>query len=234
VGSEEARRRYWARSAIGWARVRDARPNPAHYAIARLETIGAVSGVITQNVDGLHSAAGSRRVIELHGALAGVRCMDCGAAEERDTLQQRIEEANPGWSFTAIQAAPDGDAELPAEAVAAFSVPACARCRGVLRPDVVFFGENVPAPRVEAAGRMVDEADMLLVAGSSLTVFSGFRFVRRAVTRAMAVAIVNQGSTRGDAHASIRIDARLGEILPSLARALAPEDAGLASTGSVQ
>ena len=141
--SAENRRRYWARSASGWTRVREARPNAGHLAVARLESMGSVAGVITQNVDRLHQAAGSRRVIELHGALADVRCMDCGRTEPRELLQERLRESNPGWSFEdagSAGAAPDGDAELPAEAAAAFIVPACRACAGPLKPDVVFFG----------------------------------------------------------------------------------------------
>ena len=159
VQSAAARQRYWARSAAGWVRVRDSKPNAGHLAIAQLEALGIVNGVITQNVDRLHQAAGSRRVLELHGALAEARCMDCGRSEEREHLQGRLAAANPGWTSSEIAAAPDGDAEVSASAIAVFSVPVCQNCGGVMRPDVVFFGENVPAERVAAAGRMVDEAD---------------------------------------------------------------------------
>ena len=217
VQSAENRRRYWARSALGWERVRDARPNAGHLAVARLEAAGHVAGVITQNVDGLHRAAGSRQVIELHGALAEVRCLDCGRVEARDHLQQRLEAANPGWSPAQAKAAPDGDAEIPADAVSAFSVPGCEACGGTLKPDVVFFGENVPSPKVEAAMRLVDQARLLLVVGSSLTVFSGFRFAQRAAARGIPIAIVNQGPTRADGLAALRIDQRTGEALPRLA-----------------
>ncbi len=218
VQSAGARQRYWARSAAGWARVRNSKPNAGHEAIARLESLGIVCGVITQNVDRLHRAAGSRRVLELHGALAEARCMDCGRPEARESLQERLAAANPGWAFSVTEDAPDGDAEVSATAIAAFSVPVCRNCGGDMRPDVVFFGENVPAERVEAAGRMVDKADVLLVAGSSLTVFSGFRFVQRASAKAIPVAIINKGPTRGDSLASIRIDGLLSEVLPALAR----------------
>lgn len=220
VQSAEARRRYWARSAAGWARVRDSKPNAGHGAVALLESLGVVRGVITQNVDRLHQAAGSRRVLELHGALAETRCMDCGRTEERERVQERLAAANPGLDFSGAEAAPDGDAEVSAGAIAAFAVPACRHCGGILRPDVVFFGENVPAQRVEEAGRIVDEADVLLVAGSSLTVFSGFRFVQRAVEKDIPVAIVNKGPTRGDRLAALRIDGPLGEVLPELVRNL--------------
>jgi len=220
VQSVEARKRYWARSAAGWARVRDARPNNGHRAIARLESLGAVVGVITQNVDRLHQAAGSRHVLELHGALAEARCMDCGRPEARELLQERLAAANPGWSSLPTEAAPDGDADVSPGAIAGFFVPGCQHCGGVLRPDVVFFGENVPSERVQEAGRMVDEADVLMVAGSSLTVFSGFRFVQKAVAKGIPVAIINTGQTRGDSLAAIRIDGLLGTVLPELVREL--------------
>ncbi len=220
VGSAEARRRYWARSAIGWAQVGKALPNRGHAAIARLEQLGVVTGVITQNVDGLHQAAGSRRVLELHGSLAEVRCLSCGFLEMRDHLQGRLLEENPGWASSPVEAAPDGDAEIPLETVASFSIPSCLRCGGVLKPDVVFFGESVPRPRVEAAWGMLAEAGLLLVVGSSLAIFSGLRFVRQAARENKPVAIVNQGDTRGDEVAAVRIGGRLGDVLPSLLDAL--------------
>jgi NAD-dependent deacetylase sirtuin 4 len=220
VGSEDARRRYWARSSIGWARLADARPNEAHRAIARLERAGFILGVITQNVDGLHQAAGSVRVLELHGSLAEVRCMACGRAEPRTDFQARLFSANPGWESPAAVTAPDGDVDLVPELAAEFSMPRCLYCQGVLKPDVVFFGESVPTARVEAAWAMAAEAEVLLVVGSSLAVFSGFRFVDRAFREGKPVAIVNRGETRGDGMATIRIDGRLGEVLPRLAVAL--------------
>ncbi len=216
----EARRRYWARSAVGWPRIAGARPNAGHEALARMERDGLVCGVITQNVDGLHEAAGSRRVVALHGALARVRCLGCGDVERRDAFQRRLLMCNPGWVARAAEIAPDGDAELDPGATRAFVVPGCLRCGGVLKPDVVFFGENVPRARVAEAWRLFDEADALLVAGSSLAVYSGYRFVLEAVRRSMPVAIVNLGPTRGDAHATVRLEARLGEALPRLAAAL--------------
>jgi NAD-dependent SIR2 family protein deacetylase len=220
VGSEDARRRYWARSAIGWIRVGTALPNAGHAAIARLEQIGAVTGVITQNVDGLHQAAGSIRVLELHGSLAEVRCLSCGLLEMRDHLQARLVQENPAWASSAAEAAPDGDAEVSAETVASFSVPGCLRCGGVLKPDVVFFGESVPRSRVEAAWGMLAGAEVLLVVGSSLAIFSGLRFVSQAARENKPVAIVNQGETRGDGMAAVRIEGRLGDVLPSLVAAL--------------
>jgi len=217
---EATRRRYWARSALGWPRMANARPNAAHRAIAELESRGVLSGLITQNVDRLHHKAGSRDVLELHGALADVRCLDCGALESRDALQARIDELNPSFSDTNVAIAPDGDAELPAELVEDFRVPACGSCGGVLKPDVVFFGGSVPRERVAAAFAKLDAADALLVVGSSLAVFSGYRFVLRAAEMKMPIAIVNRGETRGDPHAAVRVDGAAGEVLPALARAL--------------
>jgi NAD-dependent SIR2 family protein deacetylase len=217
----QARARYWARSMLGWPRIAAAHPNDAHKALATLEQHQKLTGVITQNVDGLHQAAGSQRVVELHGALARVRCLDCGAHEPRKSLQERLHAENPDWHAHSAPLAPDGDADLET-ALSTFRVPTCLACTsGVLKPDVVFFGENVPRPVVDAAWSLFDEADALLVVGSSLTVYSGFRFVRRAAERGIPVAIVNIGPTRGDEHAALRIDARLGDLLPRLARALA-------------
>ena len=220
VEHEATRRRYWARSALGWPRMASARPNAAHRAIAELESRGVLSGLITQNVDRLHHKAGSRDVLELHGALADVRCLDCGALESRDALQTRIDELNPSFSDAKVAVAPDGDAELPAELVADFRVPACGACGGVLKPDVVFFGGSVPRERVAAAFAKLDAADALLVVGSSLAVFSGYRFVLRAAEMKMPIAIVNRGETRGDPHAALRVDGAAGEVLPALALAL--------------
>ena len=225
VGSAEARARYWARSSVGWARLSEARPNAGHAAIARLEAARAVLGVITQNVDGLHQAAGSRAVIELHGSLAEVLCLNCGTREKRTALQQRIAALNPAWAADAANpaaSAPDGDAVVDPALIASFTVPACVRCGGVLKPDVVFFGENVPRERVQEAFALLERARVLLVVGSSLAVYSGLRFVTKAVEDGKAVAIVNQGPTRGDDMAAIRIEAALGDVLPRLAdRALA-------------
>jgi NAD-dependent SIR2 family protein deacetylase len=222
AGSEDARRRYWARSAVGWARLDAAQPNPSHIALARTELSGSVIGVITQNVDRLHQAAGSRRVIELHGSLAAVRCMACGREEARVDFQARLLAANPQrWDPDPSAAtAPDGDVDLGPSQEAGFVVPRCLHCQGVLKPDVVFFGESVPAPRVQAAWDMAAEAEVLLVVGSSLAVFSGFRLVDRAFREGKPIAIVNQGETRGDAMATVRIEARLGDVLPRVAAAL--------------
>lgn len=223
VDKAEHRRRYWARSLLGWPRLAAAQPNDAHRALAALEGAGVVGGLITQNVDGLHGAAGSRAVVELHGALARVRCLSCSATIARDDLQQRLVAENPGFPTRAhdVAIAPDGDAELPDEILGDFVVVSCESCDGVLMPDVVFFGGSVPRPTLDAAWEAFDRADALLVVGSSLTVFSGYRFVRRAAERGVPIAIINRGPTRGDPHATILLDAQAGQALPALARALA-------------
>jgi NAD-dependent deacetylase sirtuin 4 len=223
-----ARRRYWARSAIGWRRVAGARPNAGHRALAWMEESGLVRGIVTQNVDGLHQAAGSHRVVELHGNLAEVVCLSCGATGRREDLQRRLLDLNPGWGTAAelrwqagdTDSAPDGDVDLASGLERDFQVSACLRCRGVLKPDVVFFGENVPKERVEGAWALLDEADVLLVAGSSLTVYSGYRFVLGAAEKDVPVGIVNLGSTRGDEIARVRVHGRTGEVLPALSEAL--------------
>lgn len=223
VDREDNRRRYWARSLLGWPRLAAAQPNAAHGALAALEHAGVIAGLITQNVDGLHTAAGSREVVELHGALARVRCLACGEITARTSLQDRLLAANPNWPARARMAtiAPDGDVDLPDELVAGFAIAACASCAGVLMPDVVFFGGSVPRATLDAAWALFDRAELLLVIGSSLTVFSGYRFVRRAAERGVPIAILNRGPTRGDEHAQLRIDARCGEALPRLVQALA-------------
>jgi NAD-dependent SIR2 family protein deacetylase len=221
-----ARRRYWARSMLGWERFAAAAPNAAHRALKDLETAGAITGLVTQNVDRLHHAAGSRRVIELHGALAEVRCIDCDAREPRADVQRRLRAHNPGFEDRVrrvrdVRAAPDGDAELPPDVHAEFVLPTCIGCGGDrLRPDVVLFDETVARPVVDAAFATVEEAEALLVVGTSLTVYSGLRFVRRAAERATPVVIVNLGPTRGDALASLRIDSPAGRALPALAAAI--------------
>ena len=220
VKSERARRHYWARSALGWPSFDAAVPNAGHRALAALEAAGRVTGVITQNVDRLHQAAGSERVVELHGALAEVICLGCGARSERRTLQARLRARNPDWADRAATLGPDGDADLPRSATRDFRVPPCRACGGALKPNVVFFGENAPSPRVEAAWAMLREADALLVVGSSLTVYSGYRFVRGADEAAQPIGIVNLGETRGTPLASVHVDGRTGAVLPRLAEAL--------------
>jgi len=215
---ETAQRRYWARSHVGWARMAHAAPNEGHRALADLERTGALRGLITQNVDGLHTAAGSAAVIDLHGRVADVVCLGCLRRSPRDELQQRFEQLNPGFveaAGAAVVAAPDGDAEL--DAVDGFRLAPCTACGGVLKPDVVFFGENVPKDRVARAYGWVDDAEALLVAGSSLTVMSGLRFVRYAHKRGTPVVIVNRGTTRGDEFAEVRLDAGCSEVLTRLA-----------------
>ncbi len=230
VGSEAARVRYWARSTIGWPRMAAARPNAAHHALARLARAGLVRGVSTQTVDGLHHAAGSERVVELHGSLASVRCLSCGAVGARDEYQRRLLARNAGWAEVlaassrggAVEVAPDGDAELPAWALESFRPAECAACGGIIKPDVVFFGENVPAARVEEAWGLYEEAAVLLVIGSSLTVYSGRRFLYRAEKEGVPIAIVNLGPTRADAMAAAKVEGPLGLVLPRVAEELLP------------
>jgi NAD-dependent SIR2 family protein deacetylase len=228
VRSDVARARYWARSTVGWRRIATARPNAAHFALAQLEAAGTLAGVITQNVDGLHDAAGSRRVVELHGSLAAVRCLECGDRTERAAFQRRILEQNAEWERHLApvehQAAPDGDVDLPESALAHFRVPPCDACgNGVLKPDVVFFGENVPRPRLDEAWGVFNGGDVLLVVGSSLTVYSGRRFIYRAGEIGMPIAVMNVGPTRADDVAAVKIEAPLGAALPAVAALLVRE-----------
>jgi NAD-dependent SIR2 family protein deacetylase len=213
IGSPAVRQRYWARSFTGWSRIADAEPNAAHAALAALESAGRVDTLITQNVDGLHRRAGSRKVIDLHGRLERVRCLDCQQVTSREAWQQRLGEANRGWRGKAEFYAPDGDASLGEENVSAFNVPGCEDCGGVIKPDVVFFGENVPRGRVASAIEATDRADALLVVGSSLMVFSGYRFARRAAESGKPLAILNRGRTRADDIATLKIDANCEDVL---------------------
>jgi NAD-dependent SIR2 family protein deacetylase len=217
VATPGARQRYWARSHLGWRRIGQSRPNAGHLAVATLEREQLVSGVITQNVDGLHEAAGSQRVVDLHGRLDRVRCLSCGELTSRGELDDRLTDANAGWTAAVASIKPDGDAEINAADSARFASVDCRRCGGILKPDVVFFGENVPRERVADCYAQVDDARVLLVLGSSLTVMSGLRFVRRAAKAGTPIAIVNQGETRGDELASVAIDAPLGKTLSELA-----------------
>ncbi len=216
VGSLAGRRRYWARSHVGWRTIARAEPNVGHHAVAALQARGLVSGVITQNVDGLHTAAGSADVVELHGNLDRVICLGCKDISARQILDDRFTTANPTFEAVALQVNPDGDVELEEHAVESFALVDCTTCEGVLKPDVVFFGENVPRARVEECYRLVDEADALLVLGSSLTVMSGLRFVRHAHKAGKPVMIVNRGRTRGDEYATVRVDLPLGQALTDL------------------
>ena len=212
VGSDRARQRYWARSFTGWSRIAGARPNRAHTALAAMESMGKVETLITQNVDGLHSRAGSRNVIDLHGRLSSVRCLTCRKNTPRYDWQRQLADANPGWRALADFFAPDGDAGLANDDVHRFTVPACA-CGGIMKPDVVFFGESVPRERVAAAIEATDRADALLVVGSSLMVFSGYRFAKRAAETGKPVGILNRGRTRADDIAALKIDANCEDVL---------------------
>jgi NAD-dependent SIR2 family protein deacetylase len=216
TGAVADRQRYWARSHLGWRQVAGARPNAGHAAVAELERRDLLAGIITQNVDGLHQAAGARRVLDLHGRLDRVMCLGCGERTGRDRLDVRLREANAAWDATADRFQPDGDAIVASADVARFQVVDCESCGGLLKPDVVFFGENVPRSRVERSYAMVESAGALLVLGSSLTVASGYRFVRHAAKLGVPVAIINQGPTRGDALAAGRVDAALGVTLGAL------------------
>ena len=222
VGDAAARRRYWARSHLGWSTIARARPNAGHRGVSALEAAGVVDGVITQNVDGLHTAAGTAQVVELHGALDRVVCLTCGSLSPRSELAARLRAANPGWSAQASGINPDGDVSLPDSALDGFRVVACAICGGDLKPDVVFFGETVPRDRVDRSFALVGAARVLLVLGTSLKVMSGHRFVLRAAERGIPVAIVNQGETRGDPYAALKLEAPLGAVLAELTDALAP------------
>jgi NAD-dependent SIR2 family protein deacetylase len=221
TGGEEARQRYWARSHLGWRHIAHAEPNAGHYAVASLERAGLLAGVITQNVDGLHQAAGASAVTDLHGSLHQVVCLSCGARTSRVSLDTRLRDANPEWDAAPEGAGPeavnpDGDAVVSAAAISSFTVVGCLGCGGMLKPDVVFFGENVPPARVAACYALVERARSLIVLGSSLTVMSGYRYVRHAAKLGLPVAIVNQGTTRGDAYATVTLDAPLGRTLTDL------------------
>lgn len=219
LSGPEARRHYWARGHVGWARMGTASPNAGHHALARLDP----DLLITQNVDGLHEQAGSARLVALHGRVADVICLDCRETSSRAAMQERMSTLNPGWAerHADVATRPDGDVELTE--TEDFVVPACGGCGGMLKPDVVFFGENVPAPRVERCYAAVEElADRgaLLVVGSSLTVMSGLRFVRRAASRGTPVVIVNRGMTRGDPQATYKLEVGCSEFLAELCGAL--------------
>ncbi len=211
-----ARRRYWARSHLGWHTIARAQPNNGHRAVAALQRLGVLAGIVTQNVDGLHQSAGARDVVELHGGLSRVLCLQCGQTTSRVELDDRLREANPAFAAVAAAVNPDGDVELPTEVVESFRTVECQRCDGMLKPDVVFFGETVPRDRVQGCFAMVERSRALVVLGSSLSVMSGRRFVLRAVKVGIPVAIVNQGATRGDDCATIRVDAPLGRMLPAV------------------
>ncbi|WP_204456443.1 NAD-dependent protein deacetylase [Actinokineospora baliensis] len=215
-----ARQRYWARSHVGWHTIAAAAPNDGHRAVTALHQAGLVTGVITQNVDGLHQAAGTPGVIDLHGNLDRVICLRCREQSPRVELDERLRVANPDFVATSDVIHPDGDVELADAAILEFTVVDCGSCGGVLKPDVVFFGENVPPGRVRECNDLVDAAAAVLVLGSSLTVMSGLRFVRRAAGRGVPVVIITLGETRGDPHATVRVDRPLGPALTELVNRL--------------
>ena len=217
MGDERTRRRYWARSLVGWRRFSRAHPNAAHLALARMEAAGQVEVLLTQNVDGLHQAAGSHHVIDLHGRLDRVRCMAHGHLVQRSAFQEVLEQRNPQWATLDAGDAPDGDADLEGHDFSSFQVPDCPLCGGLLKPDVVFFGEGVPRERVLAATHGLEQADAVLVAGSSLKVFSGFRFVNAAAKAGKPIAAVNMGRTRADGLFSLKIERPVAETLAALA-----------------
>ncbi len=222
------RQRYWARNHVGWRHMDDTRPNAGHRAIAALEHAGVASGVITQNVDLLHTKAGSDNVINLHGTYARVVCLNCGASTSRAQLAEQLDALNPGFTerveaVGGLAVAPDADAMI--DDTASFRYVDCSVCGGMLKPDIVYFGESVPKEIVQQAFSLVEESDALLVAGSSLTVFSGYRFVRHATARGMPVAIVNRGPTRGDDLATIKVEGGCSELLTLLVEELSPVSA---------
>jgi NAD-dependent SIR2 family protein deacetylase len=219
------RQRYWARNHVGWRHMDDTLPNAGHRALAALERASVVTGVITQNVDLLHTKAGSRNVVNLHGTYAQVVCLDCGHTMSRAALADQLEALNPGFIERAeavggLAVAPDADAVVAD--TASFRYLDCPDCTGMLKPDIVYFGESVPKDTVDQAYSLVDQADTLLVAGSSLTVFSGYRFVRRAAALGIPVAIVNRGPTRGDDLATVKVHGGCSELLALLANELSP------------
>lgn len=206
IQSAHRRQRYWGRSMAGWPGVRDAKPNNLHLALTRLEATGVIELIITQNVDRLHQRAGSRQVVDLHGRLDRVLCLDCGAGYQRDEIQCQLEQRNPQHSAYAAKIQPDGDADLNDDQVAGIFVVDCAVCGGLLMPDVVFFGGSIPRGRVDVCQQAIDRADALLVIGSSLQVYSGYRFCKQAYQRDLPIYIVNEGLTRADDLATLKIN----------------------------
>jgi NAD-dependent SIR2 family protein deacetylase len=218
--SDAVRRRYWARSMVGYPTLAQAAPNAGHHALAVLEQGGALGAIITQNVDGLHQRAGSQKLIELHGNIHGVVCLDCRTQYARGAIQAQLLRENPQLAGSNAQPLPDGDAQLEPEALEHFSVPQCGNCGGVLQPDVVFFGDTIPRERTELALRTMGEADALLVVGSSLMVFSGYRFCKLAAETGKPIAAINAGVTRADALLSLKLALSAETALPQLAQRL--------------
>ncbi|HEV8393986.1 MAG TPA: NAD-dependent protein deacetylase [Vicinamibacterales bacterium] len=213
ITDASARKRYWARSLVGWRRMHAARPNDTHRALAVLEQDGRIELLVTQNVDGLHQAAGSHEVIDLHGRIDVVRCLTCGDRLPRETVQHELLRRNPAFAHLDALAAPDGDADLDALSFDSFDVPACGSCGGMLKPDVVFFGEGVPKPRVDAAMSALHQSDAMLIVGSSLMVYSGYRFAQAMAARGKPIAAVNIGRTRADDLLGLKITERCGDAL---------------------
>ena len=216
VGNERARKRYWARSLVGFRRMRHARPNDAHHSLASLERRGRIVQLVTQNVDGLHQAAGSQNVIDLHGRIDTVRCLTCDRRSSREQLQLDLEQRNPDFAALDAVEAPDGDADLDDVAFETFDVPACDACGGLLKPDVVFFGEGVPGERVRRAMAAIESADAMLVVGSSLMVYSGYRFATAAADAGKPIAAINLGRTRADEILTLKVSARCANALRML------------------
>ena len=221
VSDAKNRQRYWAQSFSGWQRISKAKPNPAHIAIARLEKKGHIQCVITQNVDNLHRKAGSKKVINLHGVLHRIRCLDCNTVQSRQNFQSSLRRENPDWDATVSAITPDGDARISRRDFSSFAVPTCSACGGVVKPDVVFFGESVPGDKVSDARRQLRQSDALLVVGSSLMVFSGYRFARDASEAGIPIAIVNRGVTRADQLALIKLSGNCAEVLAQTTELLA-------------
>ena len=217
---ESVRKRYWARSLIGWRHFGHATPNEAHRALAQLEAAGRIELLVTQNVDGLHEAAGSQAVVDLHGRIDRIRCMRCQARTSREDFQTTLLAQNPGWELRHAAIAPDGDADLNDVDFSGFCIPACDACGGILKPDVVFFGENVPRDRVERAMQALARADAMLIVGSSLMVYSGYRFVQAGADLGKPIAAVNLGRTRADPFLTLKVEESCSRALPQLVSAL--------------
>ncbi|HEX5049626.1 MAG TPA: NAD-dependent protein deacetylase [Gammaproteobacteria bacterium] len=216
LATEQARKRYWARSLVGWRRMTGAQPNDAHRSLAALERLNRIEQLVTQNVDGLHQAAGSRNVIDLHGRVDVVRCLDCGRRSPRARFQAKLLARNPAFAELDAAGAPDGDADLDTVAFEAFDVPACEWCGGLLKPDVVFFGESVPRERVQASFAALERADAMLIVGSSLMVYSGFRFAAAMASARKPIAAVNLGKTRADELLALKVDEPCADALEFL------------------
>jgi NAD-dependent SIR2 family protein deacetylase len=219
-GSESVRMRYWARSMAGWPALARAEPNAGHRAIAELEANGKLAAIVTQNVDGLHRRAGNSNVVELHGNIHSVICIECGVRFSRGFIQSLLEEANPDLAGAMAVPAPDGDAHLEPDCLTDFRIPHCVHCAGMLKPDVVFFGDGVPRARTEEAQKKLEDADALLVVGSSLMVYSGYRLCKSAAESGKPIAAINLGKTRADYLLSLKAEAPSEQVLPMLARVL--------------